>query len=55
MINCITYGQLFGKYDDLNPIYEGWVSLVDEINSQSPPGMQEAIMSGGLDFAWLQT
>ena len=55
MINCISIGQIFSKYEELNPIYESWVSLTSEVNDASPSGMQGATMSGGFEFAWLET
>ena len=55
MINCVSIGVLNGQYEELNPIYEDWVRLSAEINSQSPSGMNGATISGGIDFAWLET
>ena len=55
MINSVSVGEINGKYDDLNPIYEGWLSLAADFNAQSPSGMNGATISGGTDFAWLET
>ena len=55
MINSVSVGELNGQYEELNPVYEDWVSLAGEINSQSPSGMNGATISGGNDFAWLET
>ena len=39
----------------LHPIYKQWEDLKDEINSQSPPGINAAFQTGGFHFAWLET
>ena len=54
-IRALSQGERFQPYEKLNPYYEAWVKTMDDINSESPAGINNGVMTGGRYFTWMRS